>query len=212
MTLVSPRFIGINESAHDLLIGNLFVAGISVPLYQLHVLDKIKLDNPEKMSVRQVEKIANELIENFDFWVEEIKTSELFESEVEDLECSAIFKCYSHLYKTKEDKVYLQNYCEEKELFAERLKNYSLKKNIYFEGWFIEDNLDNEHPACLAASILAKIYFNYHLRELKSHYGDIGTCGRDDPKTLSFIRERLKCLPVIVRHNNPFVKRLLGLN
>jgi len=207
MTMVTTRLIGINSIARDSLIGNYFIAGISVPVYQLHSFSKINIQDPNKLSNKRVEYYANLLIESFDFWVEEVKTSELFNDELNNLESRAMIMCYKHLNKTWGDKIYICNGEESREKFLGKIKSVNNNLNINYDNWTI--NGQDQYMVCTAAALLAKIYYIYHLRELKSRYGDIGTCYQNDSKTIDFIRRHANSLPMIVRQNNPFIRGLL---
>jgi len=76
-----------------------------------------------------------------------------------------------------------------------------------------EHHADRNHPIVAAASIVAKVYRDQVVEELRNRFGDFGSGYPSDPRTLYFLEEwqkRYGGLPDFVRKSWKTAKRLQG--
>jgi len=92
------------------------------------------------------------------------------------------------------------------ERFGQQIKNL-----LTFNAEIIsEHKADQKYPAVSAASILAKVRRDQHIKQLHEKHGDLGTGYPNDPKTLKFLKTLLTQgpLPPYVRKSWKTIKRL----
>jgi ribonuclease HII len=159
------------------------------------------MEGCETFNELQIEDRANKIIDQFDFWVEEIYPREINLSSVYDLEAQNYITCFSHV-KSKIDIVYAENFDFSYEDLVSRLSKFT-KEPIDFSSWLIDRNTHKKCSVSKAAYILAKFYFNCHIQDLHEKYGDIGTGYLGDKKTENYIVNSLRSgeQNPIIRHS-----------
>jgi len=203
--------IGIDDCARMPVLGNMFVAGILIPLDKIELLKKIKVKDSKLCTKKQITDKAKKLMKYFKYFVAEITPQQISEYNMNDLEAKAFYEVWNNLVelaRLNKEKVivYADNFDYSREKFINRFKN--LKLEIDEDKWVIQHDCDKNYAVCSAASIIAKYHHSLHEKELKKIYGDIGNLNPGNPKTVAFIEANLKNLPPIVRKSYITVKRL----
>ncbi len=84
-----------------------------------------------------------------------------------------------------------------------RLIHLISKQQVPVPKMILENKADSKYPACMAASIIAKVTRDRAIEELKHKFGDFGSGYPSDPKTRSFIanldKDALKALDPHIR-------------
>ena len=201
------KIVALDGVARMNLLGSIFVVGISIPCHEIGRLGKMGIQIGCQPTRSETEKLANKLIDHFDFEVDEIPAEKINRSNVNYLETKSFLWCLKRLDGFS-DKIFVNNFEFTKERLVDRFKKIC-EKDMIMENWMVGDRLHNQYIQCTAARILANFYRNYQLDSLKEEYGEVGSGNVNDPKTIGFLKRNLSRLPDFIRTKYLPIKQLL---
>ena len=211
---VMAMIIGIDDVTRCPVIGSLIVTGVVVKENMLEALQRIGVRDSKLLTHSKIMKITpviQDIVE--DYKAIYIKAPEISKSNkqynLNDMECNAfctIVKEFEAKYPIAQ--VQINNFDYSREKFIERAE----KLGFHFDWskWVIDHENETRDIPVGAASIIGKSLSIKEYENLKKKYGDFGSGNPGDPKTIEFVKQKLrekrKCN--IIRYNWATVKRL----
>lgn len=196
--------LGIDEAGRGPVIGPMIVAGVVIDENEARILKNYGVKDSKKLSRKEREKLINiitEFSESFivtKVWPEEIDIMNLnyitYEKVIQIINAMSIFK----------PKIITVDRVGREEIVIETIKQLGSVPNVVFKA-------DENYIECSAASIVAKVFRDRIIDELKITYGDFGSGYPSDPKTREWIKKihsEKKEPPNILRRSWKILQRI----
>ncbi|MEM1626664.1 MAG: ribonuclease HII [Sulfolobaceae archaeon] len=198
-------FLGIDEAGRGSLIGPMIVAGVLIDSKSLRVLKNVGVKDSKKLTREKRERLAKIISENSIAY--EIVAVQPWEIDIKNLNMltyEAVNKIVMSMIALKPRIVRIDKVGEEKEV-EDLLK----KLNIEYQ---ILPKADELFIEVSAASIIAKVFRDWIIDELKKEYGDFGSGYPSDEKTIKWIlsiyQKNKDKPPRIIRRSWKILKRI----
>ncbi len=201
--------LGIDEAGRGCVVGDMYIAGICLPISIKNLFRDVGVKDSKLLTPQQREKIFNIIVSRVPLalWtiipstlIDEENINELFINGVSLIVRRALSYFGSLLTKIVID------------LTGNKSKIIDRIRDIGFRGEIIiEHKADAKYVSVGAASILAKVLRDKHIRLLEEKYGYIGSGYPSDPKTLFWIKKMVSeksMLPSIVRRTWSTIKKI----
>jgi ribonuclease HII len=196
--------LGIDEAGRGPVIGPMIVAGVVVDKNEAKILKKYGVKDSKKLSRKEREELIDVIIkfsESFivtKVWPNEIDANNLnyitYEKVIQIIEAMSVFK----------PKIITVDKVGKEEIVVEKIKQMGSIPNVVFKA-------DENYIECSAASIVAKVFRDRIIDELKVTYGDFGSGYPSDPKTIEWIKKiyiEKKEPPNILRRSWKILQRI----
>ncbi len=206
--------LGIDEAGRGPVIGSMIIAGVLVEEDTIRKLDEIGCKDSKLLSPSERERLAREV----EVIAKEVRLVETTAREIDSLrrvislneiEARKIAELIDK-FENKPDKIIIDCPDPEPSRFIARLRKYI---DVDEYELVVEHKADAKYPVVSAASIIAKVARDLHVRELSEKYGiKLGTGYSHDEDAIKAIEEYLEKdgkLPPFVRKSWDTSKRIL---
>ena len=202
---------GIDEAGKGPVIGPMCIGGVKIEESKAHILKVLGVADSKKLTPKKRVQLASQIKKHADgFFVLEVSPSQIDELRKIMSMNEIMVVCFSKvLEQLKPDLVYVDAADVKAERFAENLRRQYAKTQAT-HAKVVEiismHQADAVFPTVSAASILAKVYRDERIEELKKEWGiDFGSGYPSDPKTKGFLlkwgKEHCGEFPDIVRQS-----------
>jgi len=202
--------LGIDEAGKGPVIGNMFVAGVVIDKNDVAKLKHLGIRDSKSLSqyMREayysiIKKIAKKI------YVKEVSVDEIDRRNINKILAEKYVEIVRDALRDFEENI-KEIIIDLPSMSPEKLRNRI--KLLNFHGRIITEHFaDKKYVVVSAASIVAKVYREKHIENLKKIYGDFGSGYPSDEKTISWIKEfylRNKFLPNIVRKSWKTIKSI----
>ncbi len=202
------RIIGIDEAGRGSVVGSMFIAGVQY----VEELDRIGVRDSKKLTPKKREYLSARIEELTEYCVLEVTAHEIDILRgngltMNDISVLYFSKVFSEL---QPEKAFVDSSDVNAERFAAKIKeNYRKEVEI-----ISEHHADEKYTVVGAASIIAKVYRDRHIRRLESETGmKIGSGYPSDPLTMRFISNIDKYnIPPYVRSSWMTIRRKMEMD
>jgi len=214
-----PRTVaGIDEAGRGPLVGDMFVSLIAVDEESLPLLRSIGVRDSKKLSPEQREKLFIEIARVVRIVVVSRATpQEIDERNINELFIEKACQCIAKAYRcgVEIDTVYIDASGNPTKV-VNGVYSCLRRLGIDVSGMRVvaEHGADARYEVVGAASIVAKVLRDAHIKALHRVYGDFGSGYPSDPKTISWVRkyyEERGEIPPIVRRSWSTLEKVLGV-
>lgn len=187
------KVLGIDEAGRGPVIGSMFIGGFMVDEEKLDDVEQLGVKDSKKLSERKRERLAEELRERGEPFLEEIEADEIDElREIMSLNEIEIQGFVKVIEKSDADKVILDLPEPNAERFIGKLKK-DLPASYADREFVAEHGADDTFPIVSAASIIAKSARENHVEELHEKYGyDFKSGYPHDSPTIQFLEKYIE--------------------
>ncbi len=198
---IKKVIIGIDEAGRGSLVGDMFIAGACISEEKISLLQRLGVRDSKLLTPHRREELFEVIKDIVEYYtVRRVSPSEIDEQNLNDLLYKNIADILLELAEKckRISRVYI-------DLTGNKYKLLRFINNRIGDiEWEIiaEHKADEKYVPVSAASIIAKVLRDRHIRELSKIYGYIGSGYPADPKTIEWLQEYLKKyheLPPIVR-------------
>ena len=202
--------LGIDEAGKGPVIGNMFVAGV--------VIDKNDVAKLKHLGVRDSKLLSQYMREAYysiikkvakKIYVKEVSINEIDRRNINKILAEKYVEIVRDALRDFEENI-KEIIIDLPSISPEKLRNRI--KLLNFHGKIVTEHFaDKRYIVVSAASIVAKVYREKHIDDLKKIYGDFGSGYPSDEKTISWIKEfylRNRFLPDIVRKSWKTIKSI----
>jgi len=199
------NLVGVDEAGKGPVIGSMFVGGVLVEEPNHSNIKKILIgksgfNDSKKINNKKREEFYN-IFKNFT----KIEVYEISASKIDKLRAKKytmneiMVMAHAELIKKfgeEADVIYLDASDVNEDRFGIHVKKMAenfIKPDVKIIS---KHKADETYPLVAAASIVAKLWRERHIAELKKAYGDFGSGYPSDPKTIDFLSDFFK------KHNN----------
>ncbi len=193
--------MGIDEAGRGPVIGSLFIAAALINESKLKELDKHDIKDSKLLLPKKREhlfKILQRIL--LKYKILEVKPDEIDHAvnghDGLNLNWLEARKTTLLINEFNPDIVYIDCPSPNINAYKDYLLNYIKSKNVQL---IIEHKADVKYKICSAASILAKVSRDSHIKELEKKYGTIGPGYQSNSITQKFIKENFDKYPEIFR-------------
>ncbi len=201
--------LGIDEAGRGSLVGDMYIAGICIPMREIERFRSLGVRDSKSLTPEQRRKIFKKIIGRalLASWTI-IPSSLIDERNINMLFLEgalSIIKKALSMFRESLTRIVV-------DLTGDKNRIINGIRNIGYRGEvIIEHRADVKYVSVGAASILAKVLRDEHIRILEKKYGVIGSGYPSDPKTILWakriIREKGK-VPVIIRRSWSTLKKI----
>jgi len=197
--------LGIDEAGRGSLIGPMIVAGVLIDRNTLNLLKAAGVRDSKKLTREKREKLARIIAENsIAYELVAVQPWEIDTQNLNLLTYNAVNKIIMSMVSFEPEMVRIDKVGEEKEV-----ENLLRKLNLKYQ---ILPKADELFIEVSSASIIAKVFRDWIIDELKKEYGDFGSGYPSDEKTINWLlniyNTNKKNPPKIIRRSWKILKRL----
>ncbi len=197
--------LGVDEAGRGSAIGPMVICGYAVEENKLGELVSLGVADSKKLTPERREELApliTQLAHGYEIKIipaQEVNASlrSRGSNGLNMLEVKVMTEIINHL---KPSVVVIDSPERDTESFRKKIlaNLFDRQANV-----ICENKADDKYPVVSAASIIAKVTRDREIKRLHEEYGDFGTGYPSDPKTLEFIKKKLRSgsLPPIVRED-----------
>lgn len=184
------KVLGIDEAGRGPVIGSMFIGGFMVDEEELDKVEDLGVKDSKKLSDKKRERLAKELRNKGETFLEEIEGSEIDElREVMSLNEIEIQGFCNVIERSDADKIFVDLPEPNGERFINKMKR-ELPTRFRERDFVAEHGADDTYPVVSAASIIAKSARENHVEKLHSKYGyDFKSGYPHDKPTINFLEK-----------------------
>lgn len=184
------KVLGIDEAGRGPVIGSMFIGGFMVDEEELDEVEDLGVKDSKKLSDKKRERLAKELREKGETFLEEIEASEIDElREVMSLNEIEIQGFCNVIERSDAEKIFVDLPEPNGERFINKMKR-ELPSRFMQREFVAEHGADDTYPVVSAASIIAKSARENHVEELHSKYGyDFKSGYPHEKPTINFLEK-----------------------
>lgn len=203
---------GIDEAGRGPLIGDLFMALVTIDDGVESLLRSLGVRDSKKLSRRRREELFGFIAGVAEaILVARVPPSDIDKENINTLEIKTLCRLIAEAYSTiKIDKIYVDAFAD-----PNKITNHLQKclEKSHIENIVAVYNADNTYTVVSAASIIAKVLRDRHIDTLKQIYGDFGSGYPSDERTVDWLKkyyQNHRDIPPIVRKSWKTIENILG--
>lgn len=187
------KILGIDEAGRGPVIGSMFVGGFLIDKNKLQEIEKLGVKDSKKLSDKKRDSI-DEVLENYgEVFLKEVEASEIDElREIMSLNEIELHAFVDIIEKADPDEVFVDLPEPNGKRFIRKMKK-ELPPRFKDVKFVAEHKADDTYPVVSAASIIAKSAREEHIGDLKQKYGyDFKSGYPHDKPTIKFLEKYIE--------------------
>ncbi|MDK6029294.1 ribonuclease HII [Ignisphaera sp. 4213-co] len=199
---------GIDEAGRGPLVGDMFIALVAIEEKFLPILNSLGVNDSKKLAKQKREKLFPIILSLSSLVItSRIQPSQIDEYNINSLEMSTILNIVKKACRIIDiEEIYIDAFTNPKRI-EEKISSLNIRAKV-----IVEFKADSKYAVVEAASIVAKVLRDEHIKQLSKVYGDVGSGYPSDRKTIDWLKKYYVThgeIPPIVRRSWSTIDKVL---